>query len=138
MSSSARCGTRCEVMPPALLGAYRRTRYSAEGVVVRIGRRVPSALLVRVGGPEAVLVTAWNPFSRKMPLGWNARMQRRLAERLRRFVVLPADGRLGPWHEAHLLVGADARRMVRLARVFRQRAVVVLRRGQGARLVVLD
>ena len=125
-------------MPPALLGAYRRTRYSAAGVVVRIGRPVPDALLASVGAREAVLVTAWNPLSRKMQDGWNARMQRRLAERLRRFVVLPADGALGRWLEAHVLVGADARRMIRLARVFRQRAVVVLRRGQRARLVVLE
>ncbi len=57
-------------------------------------------------------------------------MQRCLAERLRRFVVVPADGTLGRWHEAHLLVAADVRRMLRMARMFRQLGVVAVRRGQ--------
>ena len=137
MSSSARCGIRCEVMPPRLLRAYRQTRYSAAGVVVRIGRCVPDSLFAQVGAREAVIVTAWNPRSRPMPSGWNARMQRCLAERLRRFVVVPADGMLGRWHEAHLLVAADTPRMLRTARLFRQRGVVAMRRGQPARLVLL-
>jgi hypothetical protein len=124
-------------MPPRLLRAYRRTRYSAAGVVVRIGRCMPDALFAQIGAREAVFVTAWNPRSRRMPSGWNARMQQRLAERLRRFVVVPADGTLGRWHEAHLLVAADVRRMLRMARVFRQFGVVAVRRGRPARLVLL-
>jgi hypothetical protein len=124
-------------MPPRLLRAYRRTRYSAGGIVVRIGRRVPDALFAQVGTREAVFVTAWNPRSRRTPTGLNACMQRRLAERLRRFVVVPADGTLGRWHEAHLLVATDVRRMLRMARIFRQLGVVAVRRGQRARLVLL-
>jgi hypothetical protein len=124
-------------MPPRLLRAYRRTRYSTGGIVVRVGRCVPDALFRQVGAREAVFVTAWNPRSRRMPLGWNARMQRRLAERLRRFVVVPADGALGRWHEAHLLVAADVRRMLRVARMFRQLGVVAIRRRHRARLVLL-
>jgi hypothetical protein len=120
-----------------LLRAYRRTRYSAAGMVVRIGRCVPDALFAQIGAREAVFVTAWNPRSRRMPLGWNVRMQRCLAERLRRFEVAPADGTLGCWHEAHLLVAADVRRMLRIARIFRQLGVVAVRRGHRARLVLL-
>jgi hypothetical protein len=137
MSSSARYAIRYEVMPPRLLRAYRQTRYSAVGVVVRVGRCVPDVLFAKVGAREAVFVTAWNPRSRRMPWGWNARMQRRLAERLRRFVVVPADGTLGCWHEAHLLVVADVRQVLRLARIFRQLGVVAMRRGRPARLVLL-
>lgn len=125
------------MMPPRLLRAYRRTRYSAAGVVVRIGCCVPNALFDQVGAREAVFVTAWNPRSRRMPLGWNARMQQRLAERLRRFAVVPADGTLRRWHEAHLFVAADVRRMLRMARIFRQYGVVAMRRGHRARLELL-
>jgi hypothetical protein len=124
-------------MPPRLLRAYQRTCYSAGGVVVRIGRCVPDVLFTQIGAREAVFVTAWNPRSRRMPLGWNARMQRRLAERLWRFAVIPADGTLGRWHEAHLLIAADLRRMLRVARIFRQLGVVAVRRGQPAQLVPL-
>jgi hypothetical protein len=124
-------------MPPRLLRAYRRTRYSAGGVVVRIGRYVPDVLFRQVGAREAVFVTAWNPRSRRMPSGWNARMQQRLAERLRRCAVVPAEGTLGCWHEAHLLVAADVGRMLRVARMFRQLGVVAVRQGHRARLVLL-
>ena len=124
-------------MPPRLLRAYRQTRYSAGGMVVLVGRRVPDALFAQVGARAAVFVTAWNPRSRRMPSGWNARMQRRLAERLRRLAVVPADGTLGRWHEAHLLVAVDLRRMLRIARIFRQLGVVAMRRGRPARLVLL-
>jgi len=131
------CGHGSSMMSPSLLRAYRRTHYTACGVVVRVGRRTPDALFAQLGARQAVFVTAWNPRSRRMPQGWNDRMQRRLAQRLRRFVVVAADGRLGRWHEAHLLVAADARGMLRLARMFRQRGVVVARQGQRARLVLL-
>ena len=106
-------------------------------MVVRVGRGVPDVLFAQLGAREAVFVTAWNPQSRRMPSGWNARMQQRLAERLRRFVLVPADGTLGCWHEAHLLVVADLRPVLRVARIVRQLGVVAIRRGQPARLVLL-
>jgi hypothetical protein len=125
---------------PRLLRAYRASDYSVGVVVVRIGRRSAAmdALLARLGARTSVFVTAWNPLSRRMPVGWNKRMQRRLSERLRRYVSLPASGSLRRWSEAHLLVVADARPVMRLARIFRQRGLVVLARHQPARLVLLD
>src|SRR5690348_16448290 len=128
MSSSASRATSSEAR---LLRAYRRTSYAAAGVVVRIGRRASLAWR------SAVFVTAWNPRSRRMPDGWNHRMQQRLRERVRRCETLEADGRLGRWHEAHLLVMADVRPMLRLARIFRQRAIVVAQRQQPAKLVMI-
>jgi len=119
------------VIAARLLRAFRQTRYTAAGVVVRIGRR--DRLRPRV----AVFITAWNPRSRRMPEGWNRRMQLRLCERLRRYRTLPADGALHRWHEQHLLVVADPRPVLRLARLFRQYSVVISRRGQPARLVLL-
>lgn len=128
MSNSVRYATLSE---QRLLRAYRLTRYSAPGIEILIGRRVASA--IRSG----VLITAWNPLSRRMPEGWNQRMQRRLAERVRRYEIQAADGSLGRWREAHIMVLADVRPMLRLARQFRQRAIVVLRQGQPASLAWL-
>jgi hypothetical protein len=123
-----------------LLRAYRATRYVAQGTEIRIGRRSPAmdALLRRHRAQVGVLLTAWNPFSRRMPTAWNDRMQRRLTERLRRVVTLPADGAFRRWHEAHLLALSSPARMLPLARRFRQHAVVVVRVRQLARLLWLD
>lgn len=127
------------MIPARLLGAYRRTQYSAAGCVVTIGRRVPDHLFLRLGSRSGVFITAWNPMSRLMPDGRNHRMQARLRERLRRFRSLPADGRLGRWREAHLLVAVTDIRPVRhVARIFRQRAIVVFRQARPARLALLE
>jgi hypothetical protein len=123
--------------PPLLLRAYRETEYRAAGHVIRIGRRVPDTVFDLIDAPVAVVVTAWNPGSRRMPKGWNLHAQQRLRARLRRFVVVDADGSLRRWHEAMLLVGGDPRPVIRLAARFRQRAVLMLRRGQKARLRLL-
>lgn len=126
------------MMPARLLRAYRRTQYSAAGCIVLIGRGAPNRLFEAIGSRSAVFITAWNPMSRRMPEGWNHRAQRRLRERSRRLSSLPADGTLGRWHEAHLLVAvADIRPMMRLGRMFRQRALVVIQRSHPAKLVIL-
>jgi hypothetical protein len=118
-----------------LLRAYLRTAYVSAGITVRVGHRAPDALLA--GTKVAVFVTAWNPMSRRMPEGWNRRMQLRLRQRLRRFTIADAESSLLRWHEAMLLVTGDPRPLIRIARIFRQCAVVVVRRGQPARLVLV-
>jgi hypothetical protein len=125
------------VIPPRLLRAYRDTIYRADATDVRIGRRCPSVLLERLDARAAVFLTAWNPWSRRMSAGWNRRMQQQLRQHLRRFKVVDAQGSLRRWHEAMLLVAGDARPMVRVAGRFRQRAVVILRQGDKARLRLL-
>jgi Protein of unknown function (DUF3293) len=82
---------------------------------------------------EAIFLTAYNPFSRIMPPGWNRRIQTRLRLAVRRHKVLSGTGFWRRWSEAHLVVFADARPVRRLARRFRQHGVVVVRRGQPAR-----
>lgn len=122
---------------PRLLRSYRATRYQVGPVVLRIGRRSPGmdAILAQLGARTGVLITAWNPFSRRMPIGWNQRMQQRLQQHLGRRPTLPASGTLGGWHEVHVLVAGNPRPTVRLAKLFRQTAVVAVARNQPARLV---
>jgi Protein of unknown function (DUF3293) len=129
--------TLSEPVRPSLLRAYRLTQYRAEGFDIVIGCRAPDALFARVGARNATLVTAWNPRSRRMPDGWNRRMQRQLWQRLRRFRVVDAVGSLRRWHEPMLLVAGDPRPVVRIAGWFRQHAVVSVRRGDRVRLRLL-
>ncbi|HZF77361.1 MAG TPA: hypothetical protein VE033_16155, partial [Acetobacteraceae bacterium] len=58
-------------LPRALRAAYARTDYEAAGAVARIGRRSPAldALLRRHAASRACFITAWNPYSSKMPRG---------------------------------------------------------------------
>jgi hypothetical protein len=102
----------------------------------RVEARLVGVLRVS-NGRVLVCVTAWNPRSRRMPDGWNQRMQRRLRQCLHRFAVRDAEGSLHRWREEMLLVAGDPRPVIRLAMRFRQRAVVILRRGQRARLRLL-
>lgn len=117
--------------------AYRLTTYRADGAAVRIGQRSDSMdqLLLAYGCRTATFVTAFNPFSRRMPTAWNGRMQARMAQAGRRVPMLPGDGFWRTWHEAHLLLLGDPRPAMRLARIFRQNAVVIVRLGQPGRLV---
>lgn len=122
-----------------LLAAYRRTDYEAGGAVARIGRRSAAVdgLLRRLGAREGAFVTAWNPCSRRMPPGWNARMMARLRAASRRLPSAEGEGRGRGWSERHLLLAADPRRAAVLARRFRQNAMVAVRVGAPARLVLL-
>lgn len=129
-----RRGTLREPLPPRLARAYRLTRYHAAGCDIRIGRRAPATLFELLDACSATLVTAWNPDSRRMPEGWNRRMQQRLRQCLRRFRLADAEGSLGAWREAMLLVAGDPRPVGRLARRFRQRAVVILRRTRNVQI----
>ena len=131
------CQTLSKTVPPRMQRTYCLTRYQADGTEIRIGRRVPDILFDRLGTATGTLLTAWNPFSRHMPTSWNQRMQRRLRRHLRRFVILEAEGSLHGWHEAMLLAGGPPQPAIRLARLFRQSAVLVLRRGATVQLILL-
>ena len=72
-----------------------------------------------------------------MPAHWNARMMAVLRRRLGSTPCLPATGAGAGWYEEHLLVTGDRRRLAKLARLFRQAAIVGLRRGQDVRLLPL-
>lgn len=118
--------------------AYRRTLYRAGDVTARIGRRSASgeAWLAGLGQREASFLTAWNPMSRRQPQGWNERRQGALRAWLRRHPRLEGESGFRHWHEHNLLVAADARLLLRAARRFRQVAILMLRRGQPALLIL--
>jgi len=120
--------------PP--LRAFRASAYEAAGAVARIGRRSAAmdALLARQGAHQASFITAWNPLSRRMPRGWNQRMQARLRQAARGRVLAEGFGRAGRWAEHHLLLEGDPRRLAVLARRFRQWAIVTVAPRQPARL----
>ncbi|NKC29678.1 DUF3293 domain-containing protein [Falsiroseomonas selenitidurans] len=122
--------------PP--LAAFRATGYEAAGIVVRIGARSPAmeALLARHGARRAAFITAWNPRSRRMPAGWNRRMQDRLRQAAGVTVLAEGFGRGPGWAEHHLLLAGAPGRLLVLARRFRQWAIVALGPGQPARLLL--
>jgi hypothetical protein len=126
-------------LPVHLRHAYRKSRYSVAGVDLAVGRRSSGldGLLAGIGVRDAVLITAWNPRSRRMPLLWNERMMAALRLRLGETTALPAYNEWRGWAEAQFLVPGDKRRLAVLGRLFRQAALVELRRGQGVRLMPL-
>ncbi len=126
-------------MTPKLLRLYRRTDYVVDGHVhVAIGHRsrATDAMLTRLGARAGGLITAANPRSRTMPDAWNRRMTRLLTGLVAR-PTLPAEGRYRGWREEGLFVGGDPRRLARVARIFRQNALVVVEYGRPARLLLL-
>lgn len=117
--------------------AYCRSTYTAAGAVAVIGRRSAAVdtLLAALGARDGGFVGAWNPRSVRMPPGWNARAHERLCGAARRLPAVEGRGGDGRWQERHVLLAADPRRCLVLARRFRQNAIVVVRRGAPARLV---
>ena len=142
-------------VPPGLLRGWRGTVFAAAaaaaagaaadaGAEARLGRRSPGmdALLARSGVRGATILGAWNPFSRKAAQRRNDAMHRSLLLRLRRArpPAIEAVGR--PWRgtwppEAHVMLPGDGRPALRLARLFRQHAVLALRLRAPCRLLVL-
>ena len=118
---------------------YRASCYFAGAHAARIGQRAPAldVLLRRWRVPEGVFIAAGNPFSRRMTAGWNARRHLALQERLRGLPYLEGKGGAKRWWEAHCFIGICAARGKHLARLFRQNAMVALRRGAKARLIWL-
>ena len=124
-------------MTPRLLRAFQATEYRIDGIAFHVGRRSPGIddLLRSHNARTAALLSACNPQSRKMPPGWNDRMQVRLAEHLRRHRTLSASGSGRGWREAHIAVLDADPKSVDLLRRFRQHAGVLVRIGRPARLV---
>ncbi len=121
----------------AMRAAYARTDYEAGGEATRIGRRSAGldALLRHHGARQAAFVTAWNPWSRPMPRGWNDRMLARLRAVAQGSVLAEGEGRGKGWAERHLLVAGDPRWIATLARRFRQHAIVTVAPGHPARIL---
>ncbi len=126
-------------LAPHLLHAYRRSRYTVAGFGLTVGRRSGAldGVLSGMGAREAVLITAWNPASHRMPRQWNARKMAALRHLLGSTPCLPASAAWRGWVEDQLLVIGDHRQLAVLARRFGQAAILSLKRGQDVRLVQL-
>jgi len=125
---------------PRLARGWRITVYEAAGAEARLGRRSATvdALLALAGVRQGAFIGAWNPLSRAMPRGWNDRALARLRRCARmRFAEGCGHAARPPWCEHHLLMFGDPRRIAVLARRFRQHAILRLRAGVPARLLVL-
>ncbi len=122
-----------------LFQAYRASCYLAGAHAARIGQRAPGldALLGSWRAAEGVFIAAGNPFSRRMPDGWNTRRHAALRERLRGLHYVEGQGGAKRWWEAHCFIGISVSRGKPLARLFQQNAMVALRRGAKARLIWL-
>ena len=116
---------------------YRASCYFAGAHAARIGQRAPALDVLLKGWRvrEGVFIAAGNPFSRRMAAGWNARRHASLRERLRRLPYVEGKGGAKRWWEAHCFIGISAARGIGLALLFRQNAMVALRRGGRARLI---
>ncbi|MBM3593084.1 MAG: DUF3293 domain-containing protein [Alphaproteobacteria bacterium] len=116
---------------------YRASCYFAGAHAARIGQHAPAldGLLSGWRVHEGVFIAAGNPFSRRMPPGWNTRRHAALRERLRGLPYLEGKGGAKSWWEAHCFIGISAARGRQLARLSRQNAMVALRRGAKARLI---
>ena len=106
---------------------------------MRIGRRSRGldGLLHGMNARQAVLITACNPRSRRMPGGWNARMMAHLHAALSRRTAYPAESGSGFWREAQFLAACPEAWAAHLARRFRQNALIGLRPGRAPRLLIL-
>lgn len=132
-----------------MLSAYQTTNYRVEHpqghFFLRVGcrsRRL-DALLDEFGQKTWAYLTAWNPYSRWVPLEQNIARQRALeAEVVRRghpHFVGQGQG-AGDWApEASVLVlGITPEAALDLARTFRQAAILVGERGAAGRLLAAD
>ncbi len=128
--------------------SYERTNYCFDpGDVTRICftvgaiNRRRDALLARAGASRWAFITAWNPASRRLDDGDNARRQLQLATMLRAagYMCLPGEGidKDGTWPaEASLFVmGISRRDARRVGRKFGQLAIVAGVAGRPAVLV---
>ena len=116
---------------------YRLTRYAAGPIAARIGAPSASAdaWLAWHRAAAAVLLTVWNPMSRPMPQAWNARAHARLLAMIRGRPYVQGWSGSADWREWTVAVIGGEGLGRRLARRFRQRAFVLLRRGRPALLV---
>jgi hypothetical protein len=135
-----------------LIAAYRGTRYAVLGpdggtlAEARVDRHEPAvdAVLDARGATSGVFITAWNPRSDPTDEDVNAEAHARMATRLHEsgVAVLPhaGFGEDPAWRAEHGFFALDLseREALQIAVDFEQNAVVVVRRGAPARLVLSD
>lgn len=135
----------------SLLQSYLTTRYLVAGqprqpgMVLRIGVREPALarLQARAGCRYSAYITAWNPRSIPQARRCNAAAQRRLVRDLKmrsgiRLARAEGVAANGQWREPSVLALGLARpAALRLARRFRQNAVLICDKRGVPHLVIL-
>jgi hypothetical protein len=136
-------------MQSDLVSAYKATDYVARGdgwvVVIRIGYHslVVDKLLARMHARNGAFITAWNPFSKDVSFEanehWDRELKRYLSVRGFAFVEGEGRGRTGEWppEPSIFAFGISRTEASAIGRRFRQNAVVYVRRGRPAELVML-
>lgn len=124
-------------MPSAMDRGYRISRYSAGPVAARIGEPSPTAdnWMAHHRAPSLVLITAWNPWSKRLPDRLNELAHRRLLTALRGRPVVEGWSGNGPWQEWTVATPGGPKLGRLLCRRFRQRAFIWIRRNRRTRLV---
>ena len=136
-------------MQSGLVSAYKATEYVAHGdcwvVVIQVGHHslVVDGLLVRMRARNGTFITAWNPFSKDLGFEanehWDRELKRFLSVRGFAFVEGEGRGRTGEWppEPSILAFGISRTEASAIGRRYRQNAVVYVRRGRPAELVML-
>jgi hypothetical protein len=133
----------------SLIAAYRATDYvvfdDGREVVLRVEEINPAidALLMRHGAAQAVVITAWNPFSNRSLDAENERRQNELWQWIAQhhLFALPAEGRdrSGEWpaEESFLIFDMTPQAAEELGRQFGQNAIVSVSSGRAPSLILL-
>jgi len=136
-------------MQSTLVSAYKATDYVANGngraVVIRIGYHslVVDKLLTRMHVSNAAFITAWNPYSNRSSFEANKHWERQL----KRYLIVcgvtflggEGRGRTGEWppEPSVLAFGISRTEASAIGRRYRQNAIVYVRLGRPAELVML-
>ena len=136
-------------LDPALVQAYRRTRYSAglDGEAIVLMVDVPSpvmaAAIAAAGAPGAAFITAENPYSTQSAAHDNAASQALLKSELAALGATVFEG-VGqgddpnwPGEESYLAVGISRDQACLLGRNYQQNAIVWIGANGTPELVLL-
>ncbi|QNT79537.1 DUF3293 domain-containing protein [Entomobacter blattae] len=118
---------------------YAKSLYRAGPVLTRINR-IPQGMENIEHGKSFLewgMVSAYNPGGKRHPEGWNHRMFAHLQQELEKagFVYYYGIGSLYNQEEPLFMVAVPRGRLYKLARKYRQNAVVLLQKGRRSRLV---
>jgi len=136
-------------LDPALVQAYRRTRYSAaldgEAIVLRVDVLSPvmAAAIAAAGAPGAAFITAENPYSTPSAAQDNAASQALLKSELAALGatvfegVGQGDDPTWPGEASYLAVGISRDQACLLGRKYQQNAIVWIGANGTPELVLL-
>jgi hypothetical protein len=129
--------------------SYSTTSYvindARREVIIRPGvkSRDVDRLLCRFGAQGAAFVTAWNPHSRMLSRSLNHQRQGRLERQLSRMRLryMRGEGRgetdAWPPERSALVLGATRETAMAIGRLWQQNAIVFVRCGHAAELIML-